>query len=175
MGSSSVSDFLQAIGKSRSSTHDPWSHASSLLKVEEDVSYDKKFYGKLISMSAILANTGSDPLMMLIQNDVAILIAAYEAACREKEFRLVFEWMYHSWVGGLKMTRTTQGWERRLQAAAGGNYTPEGEFEGYGSDLNFGQDDNQPKSSGGLGKLMQGIRPPKAGGQPPMNQRPGYG
>ena len=62
------------------------------------------------------------------------------------------------------LTRTKDGWERQLQATAGKGYSPEGEMDGYGSDLNYGE---EPRGGPGILDRLQGIKlpRPKQGGQ----------
>jgi hypothetical protein len=143
-----INQVLTKLQKTQSSVHDPFSHAQSLLRNEEDIPFEKKYYGKIVGMRAMLANISNDYLLTYIQNDVAILTAAYEIACREPEFIPVFEYMYHSWIGGLSMTRANQGKERSLQSTPGGGYMPQQDFGGYGEDLNYLPDD--PSQQGGL-------------------------
>lgn len=157
--------MMNKLAKSQASVHDPFAHAQSLMKNEEEITFEKKYYAKIVGMKAMLSNISNDHLMTYIQNDISILTALYEIACRDKSFTSTFEYLYHSWVGSLTMTRARDGKERDLQATPGSQYMPKQQFAGYGEDLDYiGEYDD------GGGGLMDNIpRLPR-----PRIKRPDY-
>jgi hypothetical protein len=155
---------MMGISKSRASVHDPFDHAQSLMKNEAEIEFAKKNYGKLINQRAMLSNIGDDHLMLLNQNSVSLVVAAYELACRDSEFIPVFEFMYHSWTGGLTMTRAKDGKERDQQANAGSGTAPQGEYGGFGEGLPYGEQAQPPQENWGdkiRGAIPKTKEPPK--------------
>lgn len=165
-------DYLSSVGKNRTNPRDAFTHGKYLLENEEDLFKDADQttrFSRLLSKMVLLANISDDHLMRYYQNDIIILIMAYDAARREKTFRPVFNVMYHGWVAELSMTRTRKGMERWLQALLGAAFQPPQDFGGYGDDFAFGEEPQQ----GGIGGLISKILPKK--GSYGNNMREQYG
>lgn len=144
-------DVIGRLRKGQMSVHDPWEHAQTLLKFDEDISFEEEYYGKIVGARAMLANISNDSLMFYNQVSVSLLTAAYELACREPEFQPAFKYMLHSWTGGLSLTRAKDGMERKNQNNPAGGYTPQNDVSGYGNDFDYGMGE-QPK-----GGLLDGL------------------
>lgn len=126
-----IDDYFEEVRRGKQYPQDPFQHASSLTDTEQDRSFDKHAFSRLIGKQILLSNIGDDRLMRLLQNDVILLTSLYEIARREPEVEPVFLTLYHGWRGELLLTRAKDGAERKLQGTVGTSYTPNERLSGY--------------------------------------------
>ena len=152
-----MQDYFDDVRRGKQYPQDPFQHASSLTDTEQDKSFDKHAFSRLIGKQILLSNIGDDRLMRLLQNDVILLTSLYEIARREEEMQSVFFTLYYGWRGELLLTRAKDGAERKLQGTVGTGYSPNEKLSGY--EMEEEEQENFLKQAfSKVGKKKQGRR-----------------
>jgi hypothetical protein len=136
-----LKDYFEEVRRGKQYPTDPFQHASSLTDTEQDKSFDKHSFSRIVGKQILLSNIADDKLMRFLQNDVILLTSLYDMARREQELESVFFTLYYGWRGELLLTRAKDGIERKLQGTVGTGYSPDG-MRGYEMDDDDEEDIN---------------------------------
>lgn len=116
-------------------------------------------FSKILNKDILMANVGKDAPLRLQQNTGIYMQALLGMALRDPENLLdFFFFRYYSWQTELGLTRTKQGAERKMQAAAARGYQTNEILPGYGSEM-IGDEEEQ----GFFDALRNKLQPKKQG------------
>lgn len=147
---SAVAQYTAQMAKTHPYPRDQFEHGAFLIDTEDRSEFADKMgkFSVLVDKNILLSNISNDTLMRYYQNDIILLTHLFSMALREEALQPVFQVLYYGWKHELALTRTKGGAERKHQAQIGTNYNPKESLLGYGSGLNFPQQNQQNSEEG---------------------------
>lgn len=92
---------------------DPYSHQYQLLhRPHKEI----KDFGDLLDAEIVLSNIQGSRTMLLLQRDFHFITRMFDMAKRSTGIMQLFQPLYYSWKGQLRMTSALKGKERSLQS-----------------------------------------------------------
>jgi len=92
---------------------DPYSHQFQLLQRPHK---DLKDFGDLLDADVLLSNIQDNRTMLLVQRDYHFLNRFFDMGNRSQGIKSLFNVLYNSWRGQMRMTSALRGKERDLQS-----------------------------------------------------------
>jgi hypothetical protein len=147
--------YAERLGDSRSRSSNQYALGHHVLETERS---NISKMSDILQHDLKLANISGDDNIRLYQNDILLLVAAYDLASKDIVMSRPFNMLYYGWLGELSITRSKDGYAVKQMASVMAQQPSDRQATGFGQDWQLDQQNELESDRGIINKAKDVLK-----------------